>query len=185
MGRDYTRVGRRQGEVKALESEKRLAEQGLWEFALAQYPRPGVEALCLELQDEHGLDVPVLLALAWAVVQHRAPAEFDRCLQAALCFAGSHVYPLRALRRRAKPLGNPSFYEALKKAELAAERVQLRILEEAFGTLPVVASTEPVSTRLTCVLEEYARRHGSGAWQAKVVRLAACLAANVPSEILE
>ncbi|MEZ5905345.1 MAG: TIGR02444 family protein [Geminicoccaceae bacterium] len=36
-----------------------------WDFSLALYSRPGIEAACLKLQDEFGLDVNLVLLAAW------------------------------------------------------------------------------------------------------------------------
>ena len=36
-----------------------------WEYSVQQYARPGVADTCLVLQDEHTLDVNMLLYAAW------------------------------------------------------------------------------------------------------------------------
>jgi uncharacterized protein (TIGR02444 family) len=43
----------------------------LWDWAVQGYARPGVEALCLELQDEYGQCVSFLLWAAWAGAEGR------------------------------------------------------------------------------------------------------------------
>jgi uncharacterized protein (TIGR02444 family) len=99
------------------------------------YAIPGVGALCLRLQDEHGLDVDVLLAILWQA--WRGAAIDDAALDALLATVApvrSRVRELRALRldvgsdRVAEPRWQET-YEHLKAAELAAERVELSMLE--------------------------------------------------------
>lgn len=57
--------------------------QGLWDFALRLYGARGVGKACLLLQDESGVDVPVLLFSAWLAKipwhfhQPRLPASTD------------------------------------------------------------------------------------------------------------
>ena len=107
----------------------------LWPFAVHVYALPGVSELCLRLQDEHGLDVGVLLAILWrscrgAVVD---AAALDRMLDATAPLQ-ARVRQLRALRvavgsdRAHEPRWQET-YEHLKAAELAAERVELSVLE--------------------------------------------------------
>ena len=44
----------------------------LWDFSLEVYGRPKVAETCLRLQDEFGVDVPVLLFAAWLAAEHSA-----------------------------------------------------------------------------------------------------------------
>jgi uncharacterized protein (TIGR02444 family) len=44
-----------------------------WEWALDAYARPGVAEACLELQDVHGQNVPLLLWAAWAAADALEP----------------------------------------------------------------------------------------------------------------
>ena len=77
----------------------------LWDWANAAYARPGVEALCLELQDHHGHCVSYLLWAAWAAREGR---ELDAAaLGEAVSLAGDWdakaLRPLRLARRRGRP----------------------------------------------------------------------------------
>ena len=109
----------------------------LWGFAVRVYARPGVAPLCLRLQDEHDLDVDVLLGLLW--LSERG-IELDEPSLASILDAAAPAHArarqLRALRRvvgsdrEADPRWQPT-YEHLKAAELAAERVALSCIEAA------------------------------------------------------
>lgn len=107
----------------------------LWDWALAVYPRPGVEAACLALQDEHGVNVCYLLWAAWGEAEGRAldlPAGVDL----AQAWEDEISAPLRGVRRQLKP-ARPGVAEApreglraeVKRVELAAERLLLESLE--------------------------------------------------------
>src|SRR5690606_34209055 len=75
-----------------------------WDYALALYRRPGVEAACLELQARHGLDVNMVLFCCWLGRRGIAP---DRATLGAIAAAAERwqeafVRPLRAVRSRLK-----------------------------------------------------------------------------------
>jgi uncharacterized protein (TIGR02444 family) len=113
----------------------RLIDQPLWEFALALYARPGVEAACLTLQDEAGVDVCELLWRCWLLTHGAVPGEAAEAgLVAIHRWQAEVTVPLRQLRRRLKPEasarpGVAELRETLKRAELLAERETLGRLE--------------------------------------------------------
>lgn len=76
----------------------------LWNYALALYARPGVEAACLELQALGG-DVCLLLCATW--LQARGVAVLGERAQAlqelAEPWQRDVVAPLRSLRKRGEP----------------------------------------------------------------------------------
>lgn len=125
----------------------RLSRAPLWEFALALYGRPGVEAACLVLQDEAGVDVCELLWRCW-LLQHgaRPGARVEAGVAEVRRWQQEITVPLRRLRRRLKPearvhSGVAELRKTLKRAELEAERETLGrlerlALEDAQGLLP-------------------------------------------------
>ena len=123
----------------------RLLEQPLWEFALALYGRPGVEAACLHLQDEGGVDVCELLWRCWLLRHGARPSpELEEALPTALSWQREVTAPLRALRRRLKTEaasadGVAELRDTLKRTELQAEREMLGRLETLAtdGVLPL------------------------------------------------
>ncbi len=107
----------------------------LWPFSVHVYALPGVAPLCRRLQDEHGLDVNVLLAILWQA--HRGASLDDAVLERlSLAAQPTHarVLEIRALRRTVasdrtfEPRWQET-HEHLKAAELAAERMELTALE--------------------------------------------------------
>ncbi|MCX4246808.1 TIGR02444 family protein [Paraliomyxa miuraensis] len=115
----------------------------LWRFAVRTYALPGVAPLCLRLQDEHGVDVDVVLGLLWLAERG---VELDEASLTAMLDAAAPVHArveqLRVLRRavssdREHDPRWQSTYEHLKAAELAAERVELSRIEAAVAPLVV------------------------------------------------
>ncbi|MGY2464198.1 TIGR02444 family protein [Vreelandella sulfidaeris] len=112
---------------------QRLQQVPLWDFALTLYAKPGVEAACLTLQEEAGLDVCELLFHCWlyscgleakpAALAHQR----EQC-----CFWQRHVTAvLRRLRRDLKASAAEresvaALRETIKQAELMAERENLQ-----------------------------------------------------------
>jgi len=117
---------------------------GLTAFAVALYARPGVAAACLHLQDRHGVDVPLLLALVWHGASGRGvpgrvrAAAWRRSVRRWRRVVG----PLRAARRALKPLAARDaavlrLRKAILAAELDAEFLLLRDLERDAGAVRV------------------------------------------------
>jgi uncharacterized protein (TIGR02444 family) len=110
----------------------------LWKFSLDFYARPGVEAACLALQDQHGRDVNIMLYLCWLGLSARGRIDDGGVARAEETMAPwrrAAIEPLRAARRALDPAerdGVAALYEAAKAIELAAERMgQQRLAELA------------------------------------------------------
>lgn len=148
----------------------------LWHFAGQAYAREGVAPLCLRLQDEHGLDVDVVLACVWLAAAGRRVDEprLDAMLQAAAPVR-AHILEIRRLRRavgseRREDPAWQATYEQLLAAELAAERVELDRIEAALSPQMTGAQGEPAA-RAREGLRRYARRHGARSCDALLERL--------------
>lgn len=110
----------------------------LWDFALMHYARAGVADTCLRLQDEHGVNVNLLLWCAW--LERRGlllDAAHLRSAQKRIHAWDEHyVVPLRQLRRRMKAefgvadANIERVRDQIKQAELFAEK-QLQLWLEA------------------------------------------------------
>lgn len=98
-------------------------ETGFWLFSLALYGQEGVQEACLHLQDVHGADVNLLLWCCWLAWDYGHIAESPE-IEAADArvkdWRDNIISPLRAVRAAAKE--EVESYEALKNAELIAER---------------------------------------------------------------
>jgi uncharacterized protein (TIGR02444 family) len=98
-----------------------------WTFSLALYRQPGIDRACLALQDEHNLDVNLLLYACFAasrgeVLEDHAVAGLDAAVSA---WREAVLRPLRDLRRLAgDQFGEQGVRQSLLEAELAAERAQ-------------------------------------------------------------
>ncbi len=111
----------------------------LWEFAVQLYGQDGVRDACLDLQDRCGLDVDLLLFAVWCAVA--GPGQLDvvafrDCIVLTAPWQDQVVRPLRAIRRSSAgafaaipEASSQAVASQLQAAELAAERVELELLE--------------------------------------------------------
>lgn len=106
----------------------------LWTFAVDVYGRAGVSEACLELQDDHGADVPVLLFALWLAARGVAldASDMTRVEATVGPWRAEVVHPLRVLRRQLKdgppPAPGPrteDLRNAIKAAELSSEKIEL------------------------------------------------------------
>ncbi|MBU2886333.1 TIGR02444 family protein [Gilvimarinus agarilyticus] len=108
----------------------------IWQFATTLYRQPGIEPLCLELQQTYDVNVPLLLWLVWCDAQSGID---EQTLQAGLELA-THwqeqvITPLRSARAWMKAslcLSEPekTLRADIKDCELRTEQHLLRQLQE-------------------------------------------------------
>jgi uncharacterized protein (TIGR02444 family) len=113
-------------------------QTGLWDFALRYYRAAGVAAACLDLQDRHGADVPLLIFGAWVGARRGVALTQADVQAAARAVADWHaqiVRPLRAVRRVMKSGPPPApdaateaLRETIKAVEIGAEKIELSVL---------------------------------------------------------
>ncbi|WP_462380193.1 TIGR02444 family protein [Pseudomonas sp. Marseille-QA0892] len=118
----------------------------LWEFACETYAHPGVEAACLQLQ-EQGNDVCLLLCCAWL---GKRGVAYEATRLAALHAIATPwrrevIEPMRALRLawRANAQADDALHalrEQVKALELQGERELLERLERAATAWPPFTS---------------------------------------------
>jgi uncharacterized protein (TIGR02444 family) len=150
-------------------------EADSWAFALRIYARPLVADACLRLQDEAGVDVMMFLIIAFAAVRHHVlltTSEVRDLDEACRPWREQIVHPLRAVRGRLKsgPLPAPSretepFRSTIKAAELAAERLQNRLLAERLPLRPPerdAVNPQDLRSVLCSVVTLALERSGSG-----------------------
>ncbi|MEN3975302.1 TIGR02444 family protein [Emcibacter sp. SYSU 3D8] len=97
-----------------------------WCFSLSVYGAPGVEAACLDLQDRFGADVNLVLYCLW-IGRALTPQALDAALEAAAPIQ-TYIQPLRDMRR-SLPKDDGGARDAVKRAELAAEKLEQDALE--------------------------------------------------------
>ena len=137
----------------------------LWDFALAAWTKPGVEAACLGLQDHFGQCVPLLLWRAWAVAEGRAVSAPQLAIALARTWEGEIIVPLRGVRRalRAEAFGDAGeIVEQVRAAELAAERALLEGLEAL--TPDVAGEPEDLAQALLALAQQW-----SGTWPSAAI----------------
>lgn len=96
-----------------------------WQFALSLYGKAGVAQKLLQLQDQFGLDINVLLYMVW--LGNEGIALNDESIQPMLTLAfdwqQNIMQPLRRARREIKArLGDGAQYQKAKSLELAVEQ---------------------------------------------------------------
>tara|TARA_R110000751_G_scaffold78436_9_gene158193 strand:+ start:5653 stop:6210 length:558 start_codon:yes stop_codon:yes gene_type:complete len=118
---------------------EQMDAKALWKFTVAFYGRPGVAPMCLSLQEKCGLDVNLLLFLAWLGLQDKAPHSISALENAVRAWRENVISPLRTTRRylRDDPsVGVQALREQLKKDELVGERIEQELLCAAVETIP-------------------------------------------------
>lgn len=138
-----------------------------WGFSLGLYGRPGVEAACLTLQDEHGLDVNLVLLAAWTACTGRrlAPPLARRLRVVGDDHQARIMQPMRQVRRALKDQDLDAVLapiaaerrRALLALELDLERLEQLQLEQiaaAAEAAPGLAAASLFSANLGALYPE-------------------------------
>jgi uncharacterized protein (TIGR02444 family) len=140
-----------------------------WIFSLGYYRGAGVSEACLELQDNCGVDVNVVLFLLWVASQKRSvPADQVKAIADRVRpWQIEVIGPIRALRRKLKtdaPLldkGSAELFRTkIKAIELESERLQ----QEAMAALAANLKADTASS------SEAAARASIAAYQGVIGR---------------
>ncbi len=101
--------------------------ESFWSFSLRIYAVQGVESACLDLQDRFGIDVNMALYCLW-IGRKLTPEALARALEVS---EPLHMFvkPLREMRRSMPKDGGNAAREAIKTAELKAEKLEQEALE--------------------------------------------------------
>jgi uncharacterized protein (TIGR02444 family) len=112
-------------------TESETEAVSLWTVACSLYACPAVSAQCLSLQDEYGMDVNMLLAAAFSASRYQIwqPATLRQLLPRCEVLRQDMILPLRQLRGKVDKHQQHQLYQALKVAELAAEKQELELIE--------------------------------------------------------
>lgn len=96
----------------------------LWDFSIALYARPEVEAACLALQDDGGLDVNLVLLAAWAAAcgTRLEPALAARLRSVGEGYQETVMRPFRAARKGLGRWPEAAALDTLAAAPLKALR---------------------------------------------------------------
>jgi uncharacterized protein (TIGR02444 family) len=155
--------------MSSVETASAAQTSPFWTFSLGYYRGAGVSEACLELQDNCGVDVNVVLFLLWQASQRRsvAPDDVTALADKVRPWQADVISPIRSVRRRLKtdaPLLEKGaaelFRTKIKAIELEAERLQ----QEAMQALAASLRTAPAETA------EAAARASLAAYQATLGR---------------
>lgn len=129
----------------------------IWDFVLNYYGRRGVSDTLIGLQDNHGIDVNMLLFLMWMAAQSKSVAADDVKFVSTTSQAWQRavVVPIRGVRRLLKentPLvpaeAAAAFRKKVQAIELEGEQLQLNAMAALVGRLkPAQASPEEAARR--------------------------------------
>ena len=149
-------------------------EADSWAFALRIYAQPGVADACLNLQEAAGVDVMMLLMSAFIAARHRillTASDIRELDHACSPWRKQVIEPLRAIRKGLKmgPPPAPSseteqFRSKIKLAELAAERLQNRLMAERLLLRPAKhdkVDREEIRSVLRSMVEFALQKRGS------------------------
>jgi uncharacterized protein (TIGR02444 family) len=118
-----------------------MSSDNFWSFSVTLYSKPGVANACLALQNDHDLDVNLVLFCIWYGQNHGelSSSQLDELLDFSLLWATHVVKPLRQARRWIKQNRDDceipaerleSFRDRVKKLELEAEQLQQNRLQQ-------------------------------------------------------
>lgn len=139
-----------------------------WQFVAAAYARPGVAQACLLLQDELGVDVLVLLHLAFVRFRSLTPVaseQIEMADRAVREWRDKVVQPLRAVRRSLDK-NDPHVHGLradIQRCELNAERHGLSLLAAAPLMSDGMASAEKEGSFVQQIADFYGIRNGRAA----------------------
>jgi uncharacterized protein (TIGR02444 family) len=114
----------------------------LWDFSVAVYSQEGVEALSLLIQDDLGINIPLLLFCYWSGLRYGAasPTQIQASLKVVESWSNIVVNPLRHIRCQMKARARQfttlnseqtnELREKIKTLELNSEKILLQGLEE-------------------------------------------------------
>jgi uncharacterized protein (TIGR02444 family) len=116
-----------------------------WNYSLALYPKPGVNAACLTLQDEFDLDVNLVLFCLWAGAEgpgELTGSELGECVARGAQWQREVVQRLRYIRRTLKRdnLGATAELTGLLRPQAQSLELMAEHVEQLFlaGIVPAV-----------------------------------------------
>lgn len=154
-----------------------MSAPGFWDWALEAYAREGVSEACVDLQDRHGQNVPLLLWAAWLAARSESASAdtLEAACDIARAWDETTVEPLRALRRRLKS-PHPDLESGarldIRQKTIELERRAEHHLMQALEHLPRETGT---GTDTLTALVAVARAWSPVTPRPELTRLAACL----------
>lgn len=130
-----------------------------WTYSCDVYRREGVAQHCLALQDEHGVDVNVLLYGAWlgSAGRQLVPGHLRELEFLIAPWRSGVVQPLRQLRRSLQ--SRPGAYADVKALELTAEHQQQNMMYRFYQENPLKVAGQALPDNLDLVVGLQDARH--------------------------
>jgi len=131
-----------------------------WRFSLGFYRQTGVSQACIDLQDQAGVDVNILLFLLWNATLKRTLSKdtVEEVEAKTGPWRDATVVPIRALRRalRTPPPAvatgaAEAFRTRIKGVELEAERLQQQTMFELASSLAFTSAASPLEAARSSV----------------------------------
>ena len=128
-----------------------MTENNLWSFALTIYQRDAVALACLDLQEQCEIDVPLMLCAVFACIEGKAILKEDltQLHNLASPWQSNIVQSLRRIRTQLKTGPQPApnavtedLRNKVKAAELAAEKIQLEMMQAWVSQLAAIDMVE-------------------------------------------
>ena len=179
-----------------------MTENKLWSFALTIYQRNAVAPACLDLQEHCQIDVPLMLCAVFACLQGKAISDKDltQLHNLASPWQSDIVQSLRRIRTRLKTGPSPApnavtedLRDKVKSAELAAEKIQLEMMQawvrqlaaiDRRDALPILPTIIDIITRIAATsskTEITQTQHD----HIRVIATAACQIKDHKAEIIQ
>lgn len=137
---------------KAMSEPALQLDNPFWRFSLRVYATPGVEAECLNLQDESSADVNLVLFAAWLGAERGARLQAEESVELRVFsqrWQKAAVRPVRQARKAVKQVPElvhaevQAFRRQLAATELEAERIEQAMLFAMAQRFPQSVGTEP------------------------------------------
>lgn len=125
--------------------------KAFWQFSVALYARKGVKDYCLFLQNEHAVDINLLLLCRWLDEQgFRLPADkLDELINLSGHWQHSVLAPLRANRGALKK--DTEAYASALEAELAMEAKEQQALIDFVNLAELPKKTSLIDESTNCL----------------------------------
>lgn len=133
IGKEAEQMTHRDPALIRGEQDHSIEDNPYWRFSIAFYARPGISDLLLKAQEDHTLDVNMLLFALWRAGDGRtvSPGDFSELIDVVADWRNIIVLPTRALRYSLKRRDSGGeLYAKAKSLELLCERMQQQLMYE-------------------------------------------------------
>lgn len=118
-----------------------LDSENLWQFSWDFYERENVGECCLYWQDNHGLNINLLLLVVYCYKHNYQIPELQTLSDAISEWQTKYQREMRDFRKHCKSLGD-DVYEKAKQLELTGERIEQYMLIQALGDVVEVSAAD-------------------------------------------